>query len=242
MQEPINIHDELKIIAPGLISISRENPHFVPEHYFDNLALELLNKAGIENNRTGRVPEGYFDQLPNALLGRIKAMEAHEELAEIAPTLMGISKKMPHYLPAGYFENLGVQIPTEAPVIQLPTSRNKQLIPTRMRWAVAASLIALAGLLTWQVFFKPTTSTEPVIATNTSNNTDSTAIYELAAALSALEDQSLVNELGDDAASETRSALYYYNTNNFENALKELSDAELGQYLLDQPIPSQQPS
>jgi hypothetical protein len=60
-----------------------------------------------------QVPTGYFDGLAAEILKRIKALEATsptEELENLSPLLNTISKKMPHSVPAGYFDTLGKKL------------------------------------------------------------------------------------------------------------------------------------
>lgn len=63
---------------------------------------------------TYTVPEGYFEALEVAILRRIKALDAAnnvaEELSHLSPLLSSASKQMPYQLPAGYFENLEEQL------------------------------------------------------------------------------------------------------------------------------------
>ncbi len=56
-----------------------------------------------------QVPGGYFEGFAEAMLVRIKALEAGsvtEELSILAPGMTGLPKTMPYTVPAGYFEHL----------------------------------------------------------------------------------------------------------------------------------------
>lgn len=56
-----------------------------------------------------QVPGGYFEGFAEAILIRIKALEAGsvtEELSILAPGMTGLPKTMPYTVPAGYFEHL----------------------------------------------------------------------------------------------------------------------------------------
>jgi hypothetical protein len=79
----------------------------------DNILQELneLNSplANLTGTEVYTVPAGYFEALADAVLNRIKALEAAnatEELAHLSPYLSQLSKAMPYTIPAGYFESL----------------------------------------------------------------------------------------------------------------------------------------
>lgn len=109
-------------------------------------------------------PAGYFDQLPAQLLQKIQASEAREELSTLSPLLAEIPKTVPLSVPAGYFDGLSNNImtaiaasttdkpatvtsdqpsvPAATPVVRKMHTRHY------IKWAVAASLIALASIST----------------------------------------------------------------------------------------------
>lgn len=125
-------------------------------------------------------PAGYFDQLPAQLLQKIQATEAAEELSTLSPLLAEIPKTVPLSVPAGYFDGLSDDIMTviAASAIDKPATvtSDQPFMPvapvirkmhTRryIKWAVAASLIALASIST--LFFVR----ENNYSTNTVENT-----------------------------------------------------------------------
>lgn len=240
--------DELAAVAPTLIGIGKEMPYSIPPGYFENLLSNLQKPAvisthsdelsdvapalmGISRQMPYSVPAGYFENLQanHQQTAPVTAIGSGE-LADIAPALIGISRQMPYSLPAGYFENLqAAPVQTPAPVVPIRPKFSM------LKWAVAASVVALAGLFAWQYFGDaPANTNNPVLA-STTTVTDSTANVELAAALANLEDTSLDTEL-DDAGlpADTRSALYYLDTENFETALHDFSDEEIKTQLADQ--------
>ena len=108
-------------------------------------------------------PSGYFDQLPAQLLQKIHASEAREELAALSPLLADMPKNMPLSVPEGYFAQLstGVMTAIAASATKPATVTSEQLsIPAQtpvirkmntrryIKWAVAASLIALVSVST----------------------------------------------------------------------------------------------
>lgn len=228
MEEKNNILSEIKSVAPLLAGIDRFMPYQVPEAYFELLPLKMLARVS-EPAKKPAVPEGYFDELPGIMLSKVKSLSAQHELDEIAPALVGINRQMPYSVPAGYFETFGVNPVEEAtPVIQLRPKRNI------MKWAVAASVIAIAGFFAWQYLLSPanTVTTQQVATTEA----DSTDTLQLGVALAELADTSIhmaLDETGSMPA-DTWSALYYLNTENFESALKDFSDEELKNQLTDQ--------
>lgn len=74
---------------------------------------ELQSQIGVTDHPGYQVPEGYFDGLANAIIQRIKALEAQsprEELDILSPMLSGITKNTPFTVPAGYFNDLSEKI------------------------------------------------------------------------------------------------------------------------------------
>ena len=227
MEEKENILSEIRTVAPALAGVGKQMPFEVPEDYFDLFPVERLAKVPFPLQKPS-VPEGYFDSLPAIMLAKVKELEQGNELEAVAPALVGISRQMPYSVPAGYFENLQARPVQTAPVIPIRPRFNL------VKWAVAASVIALAGLFAWQYFWNaPATTNSPELATTAV--ADSTSNAELAAGLANLEDTSLDTEL-DDAGmpKDTRSALYYLDTENFETALQDFSDEEIKTQLADQ--------
>ncbi|SFO30538.1 hypothetical protein SAMN05428949_4870 [Chitinophaga sp. YR627] len=108
-------------------------------------------------------PAGYFDQLPAQLLQQIHASEAREELAALSTLLVGIPKNMPLSVPEGYFAQLSTEVMaavaasatkpatviSEQPSAPAPATVIRKMHTRRyIKWAVAASLIALVSVST----------------------------------------------------------------------------------------------
>lgn len=75
------------------------------------------------------VPAGYFEGLAEAVMNRIKALEAAtpaDELAHLSPFLAKLSKSMPYTIPAGYFESLQENI-EYATTVDTSLSSNEEL-------------------------------------------------------------------------------------------------------------------
>ncbi|MES2645604.1 MAG: hypothetical protein V4717_01920 [Bacteroidota bacterium] len=226
MEERLNILSELRGIAPALVNIDKKMPFNVPEGYFEMLPVQLLGQVSVPAKKPA-VPEGYFENLPGIMLGKIKQLEATHELENVAPALIGISRQMPYTLPANYFENLSVwPQEKEAPVISI--QRNSNLF----KWAIAASVFALAGFFAWQFLGNtPTESNQEQVANTTANPV--TTSSELASELTQLDDASLHAALYESGlSSDSKSAIYYLNTDNFEKALRELTDEEIKTQLI----------
>lgn len=227
MEKKENILSEIRAVAPALADVGNNMPFEVPEAYFELFPLQMLAKVAAPFQQPS-VPAGYFEAMPAIMLAKVKVLENAGELADVAPALIGVSRKMPYSLPAGYFENLQTSPVQAAPVIPIRSKFNM------LKWAVAASVVALAGLFAWQYLDNSSVKSNTLVAANTVV-ADSTANAELAAALASLEDTSLDTEL-DDAGmpKDTRSALYYLDTENFETALHDFSDEEIKTQLADQ--------
>ena len=231
MEERTYILNELEQVAPALAGIPKEMPFSIPEGYFEYMPVELLGKITLKNTKPA-VPEGYFDSLPGILLSKIKAAANGNELSGIAPSLIGLDKKMPYSVPTGYFEMEPV-IPgkEETPVISIGSNKNKK---SYFRLVAAASVVIIAGLFTWFYFSNSSgnkNSAQPVAVQNATTAIDSS----FAAALSGIEDTTLHSEINGSAVPDNSvSALYYLNTDNIETALRDISEEEIKHQLAEQ--------
>lgn len=227
MEERDTISAELKLVAPALHGISRQMPYALPEGYFELLPMQMLSK--ISRHAQPVVPEGYFDTLPAIMLKKVKSMEVNQELEEVAPLLNTISRDMPFSVPAGYFESLqpGIEAPEETPVVPMHAKRRPWM------WAAAAIAIGIISLVALQYRNGP--NNQPGMAEKTI--TDSAAI-ELAAQLKGIEDSSISSEITDgNVINDISAAILYLDTDNFETALRNLSDDEIRTQLVLQEVP-----
>ncbi|HEY4063264.1 MAG TPA: hypothetical protein VGM30_15265 [Puia sp.] len=118
MQPKNEISEELRSLSVMVDEISRQMPYGLPEGYFDDFAMRVVDRiTGIEGMKgvgsPFQVPEGYFDGFAGGVLARIKAgnaamlrSEAAEELALLSPLLSGMERKAPYQAPEGYFGEL----------------------------------------------------------------------------------------------------------------------------------------
>jgi hypothetical protein len=232
MNEREKILKELSETSPALMAIGKQMAYSLPDGYFDQFPVSLLGK--IAGKVEYSVPEGYFDSLPNALLSKIRAIEAsntgvqdgEKELAEIAPILSGLSRRMPFTVPEGYFEQPGNFEPKrETPVISI----NRK--PNVLRLSIAASVIIITGLFAW--FFTNNNHDQNSRVASSNDSTISTDT-NFAAALSRIEDTSIHTELNNnDFPDNTLSSLYYLSTDNIETALQDFSDEEIKSQLAE---------
>ena len=154
MQSETNILIELKEISPVLAAMPKLNVFTVPDGYFDNLPLQLLNVVQEEissrillqasRQNQGEVPAGYFDNLAGHILGRIKALQeesASEEINHLSPLLQSLQHKNVFEVPVGYFEQLA------GAVINRLKSGNIRVVVMRRRM-VSFSKYAVAAVFT----------------------------------------------------------------------------------------------
>ena len=231
MEEREKILLELSETAPALTAIGKHMVYSLPEGYFDQFPVSLLGKLAGKPGYS--VPEGYFDALPDTLMSRIRAMQADTnvpvgegELAEIAPILSGLSRKMPFTVPDGYFEQLAFSSPkVEAPVISIKRK------PNVLRWAVAASVIILTGFFAW---FYTTNNQDQDPGMVSINNGKLSTDTGFATALSKVEDTSIHTELNNnDFPDNMLTSLYYLSTDNIEIALQDFSEEEIKNQLAE---------
>lgn len=233
--------------TPVLAGAASHMPFSVPEGYFEQLPLQLLKRCSLEKQCATfaglqAVPAGYFENLPQQLLSIIKQsqpQEVQQELEQIAPALLNINRTPPYHLPSNYFEEL-------APIPAVLPGRKNEARPLAAAkagwWQVAAAvLVVLASLGIWQMS-QPTlqiNTPTPAIVSAAATDSDIDTVL-LSRAFAQLDDEALLYSLTDaGVTSETRTALYYYNTHNFEDALQSFSADDLVQHLKE--IPNPQP-
>ncbi len=65
-----DIDKELEEKAPFLAKVKRENPHTVPDGYFERMEEEILQKLGLEIDDSSP-PAGYFEALPDVVDAKV---------------------------------------------------------------------------------------------------------------------------------------------------------------------------
>jgi len=128
MTQRDNILQELIELKSTLAAISKQNIFQVPGGYFDELAIEIMEKVrALETSpeeehlnsssplfRASKQtpfssPPRYFDELAEKILKIVKSSEATnaaDELASLSPLLSSISKQNLYAAPVGYFNTL----------------------------------------------------------------------------------------------------------------------------------------
>jgi hypothetical protein len=223
-----------------LLKTAPKNSMAVPENYFETLPVEMLLKAN-GKPAIAHVPAGYFDRFADNMLAKVRALEAEEPELELSPLFTTIGKKTPYSVPEGYFDAVAIpsQMPSIAPVPEQSAVPVVQLKPKRnyIGWAAAACTVGIISLLTWQFGLRDLNQPVDYVAIPAKMDVvdSSAATLELASALAKLEVSSLQKALYQTTATEedTHSAVYYLNTDNFESAVKDLTDEELEEFLQD---------
>ena len=163
-----NILQELKELGSNLAGLAMSNPYQVPAGYFDDLAVQVLNRikaleAATATEELGylspmlgsaskqlpyQVPAGYFDGLSESMMKVVRESNqtSAEELESLSPLLSGLKKQVPFTVPQGYFENLAADIATTSikPETKVVTLSSRKWF----RYAAAAvvtGVIAMAG-------------------------------------------------------------------------------------------------
>jgi hypothetical protein len=218
---------ELQEIAPSLASISRQMPFDIPENYFETFPMLMLEQVGPNVMDESTVPEGYFNSFPEIMLQKLRAQEVAEETAEIAPFLNSISKTMPHHLPERYFEQLQpAAMGSKVPVVSIRRKVWMQI--------AAAIVVMLATFSVWQM----SQSSSTVTGTEIAFTNDSMEIpAEISIQLAMMDESAIESEFGTTGQSvEASNSMYYLETENFEEALKEFSVDDIASQLNETPI------
>lgn len=152
------IYEELKEIAPVLAEAERVNTFSIPENYFSDLDIQILNK--ITKNSFDvlpastlplpGVPEGYFENLAVNILQKIKKAgkeDAGEELKELSPILLSAKNKNVFTVPKGYFEvfadNLLNTVKPQAKVVVI---KKRSLLWNSAAAAMLTGFMAISAL------------------------------------------------------------------------------------------------
>jgi hypothetical protein len=216
MKKSDEIQNEIKHLAPGMTDAPRQMPYTVPDEYFERFPLTTLQAA--QTAPAFEVPTGYFDNFATGMLQKVRSLTIIEELEEIAPTLNGIEKTMPHSLPEGYFDNwkplLASQQTQPAKVIKMGAGNWKQ-------WVAAAAVVFTMGI-GWQFLInKPS---DDRVASIVSDATIDTMLNKVDA-------NSLAGYLEAEQANSEFASLLMLAQQDVETGVKQLSDDELNWYL-----------
>lgn len=222
------ILSELQEVAPTLAKMSKQMPFDIPEGYFETFPMLMLEQVAPTPIFENDVPEGYFNSFPEMMLQKLRAQEVMDETEDIAPLLNSISKTMPHHLPEGYFEQLQPEVVTSAvPVVSI-----KRKIWMRV---AAAVVVMLAAFTVWQMTQNSSTTSG---GTEIASTNDSIVIpAEISIQLAMMDESSIESEFGTTGQSvEASNSVYYLETENFEEALKEFSVDDITTQLSETPI------
>ncbi len=230
-----NISDELETIAPYISRVEKGVIYTIPINYFDDFAESVLTKikAGQEptyhfsKEMPFTLPANYFDCLPKIILQKIKSATSEnntfDELEAISPLLNTISKKNPYALPDGYFENLELS-KNQAPIVE-GGRIIKARVFTMYRLAVAAIITAILSV---GIFLMLDKKIKPLQA-----NTNKTEIKNLTE--DDISEFLSTNANTDEASTSILSAAIV--SPDIHNAVKEISDEEIKQFLQESDLP-----
>jgi len=160
------ILEELRSLSAVVAAIGRENPYRVPDGYFSDLAVMILQRieapaepelarvAGLEATKplTFSVPDGYFDGFAQQVLNRIKSgagpgkdvSDAGKQVSvpdELPAILMQAGRNMPYQVPEGYFDGL-------SPVLAVVREKNPYTVPAGYFDGLAAEVSVRRGAKT----------------------------------------------------------------------------------------------
>ena len=117
METRENILNELREISPVIARINKVNVFTVPAGYFDSIC-ETVSACLREEGQivsvfqdASALPSGYFEKLVGSILNRIKAQQtAADEIKAVSPLLHAVRNKNVFKVPQGYFEQLNQAI------------------------------------------------------------------------------------------------------------------------------------
>lgn len=219
-------------ISQSLQGLPAGVPYQLPAGYFDELSEKVMEyvQTGLPFEKTNgfTIPVNYFEGLPTEVLSKIHQQAIVDELAEVAPLLNQISKKVPYTVPAATTINIQAivnsEVPkTEATIVQMPARKIRKWI-TYAAAAVVVGILVTIGLLnmgdnTESIYQNSATYAQMDIPTEMSKLSED----ELSTYLSATE--KLVVTAGE------RDQLVIDELPDIDEHIELMSDDELKQYL-----------
>jgi hypothetical protein len=222
------ILSELQEVAPTLANISKQMPFEIPDGYFEIFPMLMLEQVAPTPIVEQDVPEGYFNSFPEMMLQKMRSQEVLEETESIAPLLNSISKSMPNHLPEKYFEQLQPQVETNiVPVVSIKRKVWMQI--------AAAVVVMLAAFGVWQMTQNSNAANGGIEIASSNDTIEIPA--EISLQLAMMDESVIESEFGTTGQSvEASNSVYYLETENFEEALKEFSVDDISTQLSETPI------
>lgn len=227
------IFEELKEISPLMVQIENTNVYSVSASYFDELSLKVIKKIRLTEKLYNisapvtpyGIPGNYFKNLPETIFNKIllthaNSIEVLEETEAIAPILNTISKKPVYTVPADFFENM------QMPVMEVKKLEAK-VVPINswsklFKFSAAAVVILFSGIGLYTITSKNNLSI--AFGNNARNKVKN------------LSKEEIVNFLKFNIPAENITSAVKHklkNENAIRSSLKEVSDKEIQQYLIE---------
>ena len=251
METSPDILDELRTIAPTLLSAKNINVFQVPEDYFNDLdsrisTIVFLNQ--VEKKEAPNVPDGYFNSLSDKILSKIKSGEqsADEEIKELSPALHYLKQENVFKVPENYFDDLSDRIKEKVnlgsgKVVSINSAKVVSIKKVTKWWKYAAAAI-VAGIISVtsvEIYNHGTSnSNEPPYVQLAAEYKTPAAFDQGIASLSAddiakylekstniLDDESLINNTDTKELPAPGDYLMYDNT--LDNYLKSINEEGL---------------
>ena len=223
------ILQELRQVSPAIAMPDRPDVYSAPVNYFESLPGNIMQRVRaaigeqsmhLPADHPFTVPQGYFDNLAGNILSSVTSnrqpSEVEQELAEIAPLLNTISKKMLYTVPANYFEQPVMPVQkTPAKVVSMGSRES-------FRYAVAAAVAGIIGVSTW--FLAPENNNTSIVnATN----------INVPAAVKTVSDSDIIDFLDKNSfGPEVSSTQQIKDVDVYiDRVIKKVSDQEIEEYL-----------
>ncbi|MFC4263289.1 hypothetical protein ACFOWM_10395 [Ferruginibacter yonginensis] len=113
MNNENDILQELQSLNSALQNVPKHRCYEVPTGYFETILPQFKARLMVDASKTTaaqfKVPDGYFEQLPINIMQKIKMATLEDDVVEetknIAPIVAGIGNQNIYQVPQGYFEN-----------------------------------------------------------------------------------------------------------------------------------------
>lgn len=232
----------------SVLTVTKENPYFIPQDYFAGLEGELMAKVkalshiinntsieGLPKKNPFSIPEQYFETFPEMVWARINAEEDVDMELATSPLLSSLKKSNPFETP-----ELNIPIPAK-PVTETAAKPNNpvpMVVKKRLQWAKwsAAASIAVFFILgaTWLQMDKMDNQPANSLSASPANANNNTMKL-----LASIPEQDIANYVSQHAdefdeftlEANLASVPAAVQTKNLESSLQDISDEDIEAYL-----------
>ena len=226
------IYKDLKEISPFMLQLKKTNVYYIPSSYFNDLSPEIIKKINLAKELLHnlslitpfQIPSNYFENLSKAIFKKLYVKdkqldEVFEETEAIAPLLNTISKKTLYSIPQDFFEK------SQMPHIE--SKKQEAKVVSIYNWPKIFKISAAVIILSFSI---------KLLTIPEKSSVSSVALNNARKKVKNLSKQEIIRFLKFNVPAEniTSAAKHKFkNENAIKSSLKEVSDKEIQQYLIE---------